>query len=110
YPLAYLHLSEPFSDVREVPHAEPQVAKRYRPIYKGNVIINAGFDQQKGNKVIEEGDADMVSYGTLFISNPDLPARFEAGADIQSPDKDTYYAGGEKGYIDYPNLREVPAV
>lgn len=109
YPLAYLHLSEPFSDVSEVPHAEPHIAKRYRAIYKGNLIINGGFDQERGNKVIKEGDADMVAYGTLFISNPDLPARFEAGADLQSPDKDTYYTGGEKGYIDYPNLQEVAA-
>lgn len=109
YPLAYLHLSEPFNDVSKVPHAEPHIAKRYRPLYKGNLIINGGFDQEKGNKVIEEGDADMVAYGTLFISNPDLPARFEADAALQAPDKGTFYTPGEKGYIDYPSLHEVTA-
>lgn len=109
YPLAYLHLSEPFTDVSQVPHAEQFVAKRYRPIYKGNLIINGGFDQEKGNKVIEEGDADMVAFGNLFISNPDLPKRFEAGAELQTADKATFYAPGEKGYIDYPTLSEVTA-
>lgn len=109
YPLAYLHLSEPFSDVSEVPHAETHIAKRYRPIYKGNLMINGGFDQERGNKVIDEGDADMVSFGTLFIGNPDLAERFEAGAELQEADKATYYTPGEKGYTDYPTLKEVEA-
>lgn len=109
YPLAYLHLSEPFSDVSKLSHAESHIAKRYRPIYKGNLMINAGFDQEKGNQVIEDGDADMVSFGTLFIANPDLVERFEAGAELQEADKSTYYTPGEKGYIGYPSLKEVEA-
>lgn len=109
YPLAYLHLSEPFSGVSEVPHAETHIAKRYRPIYKGNLMINGGFDQERGNKVIDEGDADMVSFGTLFIGNPDLAERFEEGAELQEADKATYYTPGEKGYTDYPTLKEVEA-
>ncbi|MCC9166511.1 alkene reductase [Pontibacter harenae] len=107
YNLAYLHLSEPFSDVTSVPHAEPNIAKRYRPIYKGNLIINKGFTQETGNKVIEEGDADMVAFGVPFISNPDLPIRFEQGAELQPADRDTFYANGPKGFTDYPLLAEV---
>ncbi len=72
-------------------------------------MINGGFDQQKGNKVIEEGDADMVSFATLYIGNPDLAERFEAGAELQEADKATYYTPGEKGYTDYPTLKEVEA-
>ncbi|MFD2513168.1 alkene reductase [Pontibacter locisalis] len=109
YNLAYLHLSEPFNDVSDVPHAEANIAKRYRPLYKGNLIINAGFTQEKGNKVIEEGDADMVAFGIPFIANPDLPERFEQNAELQQPDKDTFYTPGAKGYIDYPSLAEVEA-
>lgn len=107
YKLAYLHLSEPFTDVSKVPHSEPQIAKRYRPIYKGNLIMNAGFTQEKGNKVIEEGDADMVAFGTLFIANPDLPERFRQHAELQEADKNTFYTPGKEGYIDYPSLKEV---
>ncbi|WP_242922166.1 alkene reductase [Pontibacter liquoris] len=107
YNLAYLHLSEPFSDVSEVPFAEPNIAKRYRPIYKGNLIINAGFTQEKGNKVIADGEADMVAFGVPFISNPDLPERFAQNAALQQPDKNTFYAPGTKGYIDYPSLAEL---
>ncbi|WP_439880582.1 alkene reductase [Pontibacter sp. MBLB2868] len=109
YDLAYLHLSEPFNDVSDLPHAEPHIAKRYRPMYNGNLIINAGFTQEKGNKVIEAGDADMVAFGVPFIANPDLPERFEQDAELQQPDKDTFYTPGAKGYIDYPSLAEVEA-
>jgi len=104
YNLAYLHLSEPFTDVTNVPYAEPNIAKRYRPKYKGTLIINNNFDQEKGNKVIEEGLADLVAFGKLFISNPDLPKRFELNAKLVKWDEQTFYTPGEKGYIDYPML------
>jgi N-ethylmaleimide reductase len=104
YNLAYLHLSEPFTDVTNVPHAEPQIARRYRPRYRGTLMINSSFNQERGNGVIEEGLADLVSFGKLFISNPDLPRRFELDAELTRWDQDTFYTPGEKGYIDYPML------
>jgi len=107
YNLAYLHLSEPFTDVSNIPYAETQIAKRYRPIYEGTLIINTNFDQEKGNRVIEEGDADLVAYGKPYISNPDLVERFEKGAPLNEWDSDTFYVPGKKGYLDYPTLQEV---
>ncbi len=104
YNLAYVHLSEPFTDVTNVPYAEPNIAKRYRPKCKGTLIINNNFDQEKGNKVIEEGLADLVAFGKLFISNPDLPKRFELNAKLAKWDEQTFYTPGEKGYTDYPML------
>ncbi|MHC2990894.1 NADH:flavin oxidoreductase [Pontibacter sp. HJ8] len=109
YNLSYLHLSEPFTDVSAVPHAEPNIARRYRPIYKGNLIINAGFTQEKGNAVIEAGEADMVAFGVPFIANPDLPERFRKNEELQAPDKNTFYTPGAEGYIDYPSLAEAEA-
>ncbi len=101
YDLAYLHLSEPFTDVSEVPFAETEIAKRYRPIYKGTIIINGGFDQEKGNAVLDSGNADLVAYGKPFISNPDLAERFEQNLPLTEWDKDTFYTPGTKGYLDY---------
>jgi N-ethylmaleimide reductase len=109
YTLAYLHLTEAAPNAKDVPHAEPNVAKRYRPIYKGSLIMNGGFTQATGNKVIENGDADMVAYGVPFIANPDLPERFAQNADLQQADQNTFYVPGAKGYIDYPTLAEVEA-
>ena len=106
YELAYLHLSEPFNDVSDIPYAETDIAKRYRPIYKGKIIINAGFDQQKGNQFILEGLADAVAYAKLYISNPDLVERFTTNEKLASWDESTFYTPGAKGYTDYPKLEE----
>ena len=102
YNLAYVHLSEPFTDVSDVPFAVTDIAKHFRPLYNGTLMINNGFDKKDGNKVLEAGDADLVAYGKLFISNPDLVERFEQDLELADWDKDTFYTPGEKGYTDYP--------
>jgi N-ethylmaleimide reductase len=109
YDLAYIHLSEPFNDVSDIPYLVSEIAKHYRPMYHGTLVINAGFDQEKGNKFILEGLADAVAYGKLFISNPDLPIRFEQEAELAEWDQDTFYTTGEKGFTDYPSLVETTA-
>lgn len=102
YNLAYIHLSEPFTDVSAIPYAVKEIAKHFRPLYNGTLMINSNFDQEKGNKVIEEGNADLVAYGKLYISNPDLVARFENNLEMAAWDQDTFYTTGAKGYTDYP--------
>ena len=104
YDLAYVHLSEPFTDVSDVPHAETAIAKRYRPLYNGTLMINTNFKQASGNAVIEGGDADLVAFGKPFISNPDLVERFEQNLDLASWDSDTFYTTGKKGYTDYEKI------
>ena len=107
YDLAYLHLSEPFTDVSAIDYLEPNIAKHYRPIYQGTLMINNGFDQEKGNNVIAEGTADLVSFAKLFISNPDLPKRFMENAPLAKWDSTIFYTPGEKGYTDYPSMEKV---
>ena len=102
YNLAYVHLSEPFTDVSDVPFAVTEIAKHFRPLYNGTLMINTSFDQEKGNKVLEDGDADLVAYGKPFISNPDLVERFENNLELAEGDQDTFYTQGPKGYTDYP--------
>lgn len=102
YNLAYVHLSEPFTDVSAIPYAVTEIAKHFRPLYNGTLMINSAFDQEKGNKVIEEGYADLVAYGKPYISNPDLVERFENNLDLAEWDQGTFYSGGAEGYTDYP--------
>jgi N-ethylmaleimide reductase len=102
YNLAYVHLSEPFTDVSEIPFAVTEIAKHFRPLYNGTLMINANFDQEKGNKIIEDGYADLVAYGKPYISNPDLVERFENNLELADWDQDTFYTPGAKGYTDYP--------
>ncbi|WP_040473549.1 alkene reductase [Flavobacterium frigoris] len=104
YGLAYVHFSEPFTDVSAVPFAVTEIAKHFRPIYKGLLMINKGFTKESGNQVIEDGYADMVAYGVPFIANPDLVARFEKDAPLNAADQSTFYTFTAKGYNDYPKM------
>ena len=104
YNLAYIHLSEPFNDVSDIPYAITEIAKHFRPLYDGTLMINAGFTQETGNKVIADGDADLVSFGKLYVSNPDLVERFENDIELAEWDEDTFYTTGKKGYTDYPKV------
>lgn len=106
YDLAYVHLSEPFSDVSEIPYLETEIAKHYRKIYKGTLMINNGFDRESGNKVIKEGDADLVAYGKWYISNPDLAERFQNKWPLAEFNEDTFYTTGKEGYTDYPTYEK----
>jgi len=104
YDLAYLHLTEPFTPVADVQFAVLHIAKHFRPLYNGTLIINKAFTKETGIKVLEEGDADLVAYGVPFLANPDLVKRFELDAALNTPDQPTFYTTGAKGYTDYPFL------
>jgi len=106
YDLAYLHLTEPFTDVTGNLWAIEEVAKRYRPLYDGTIIINRGFNKGTASQVLNDGDADLVSFGVPFIANPDLVERFKADAPLSQADPSTFYTPGEKGYTDYPVMAE----
>ncbi len=110
YDLAYLHLSEPYTDVTGVPYAVKQVTKHFRPFYQGILVTNKDYTRETGNEMIRDGHADLVAYATLFIANPDLVKRFEINAPMAEADREYYYATGvegsdnlgERGYTDYP--------
>lgn len=106
--LAYLHLLEPSeADLRYGGTPIPTV--EFRPLYQGHLMVNWAYDKAKGNGAIAAGQADSVSYGKLFIANPDLPKRFQLDAPLTEPNPDTFYGGGAEGYIDYPFLAEAAA-
>ncbi|PVH24289.1 alkene reductase [Sphingobacterium corticibacter] len=106
YGLAYLHLIEPFTDVSSISEAVQEVAKHYRKIYEGTIIINRAFNKETAEKVLQDGDADLVSFGVPFIANPDLVERFKKNAPLNQPDQSTFYTPGELGYTDYPALNK----
>ncbi|MEU5269784.1 alkene reductase [Streptomyces hygroscopicus] len=58
-------------------------------------------------RLVDDGLADILSFGTLFISNPDLVHRLRLGAPLAEADKTTFYRGDHRGYTDYPCLGEV---
>jgi N-ethylmaleimide reductase len=83
---------------------EVRFASIIRKIFKGTFMLNGGYDAEKGTDAIRKGEADLISYGSLFLANPDLPERFKRIAPLNTPDIETFYVGEERGYIDYPSL------
>ena len=73
-----------------------------RPLFDGSYLIGGGLDQRSAESLIAEGRADAAVFGSAFLANPDLPERFRTGAELNAPDKNTFYAPGAQGYIDYP--------
>jgi N-ethylmaleimide reductase len=104
FDLAYLHLMEPNEvDLANRDVMNP-VTPYFRKIYKGTLITNGDYDHPKGDSILANGDADLVSFGKLFLANPDLPKRFELDAFLNAPNPRTFYGPDEKGYTDYPFL------
>ena len=77
-----------------------------RPLFDGAYLAGSGFDHASARAIVASGEADAVLFGQLFIANPDLPRRFAYGEPLAQADQATFYAGGPKGYIDYPALDE----
>lgn len=103
YPLAYLHIMEPYLDVSHLPHylQDREVTPYYRKIYKGTLMTNVSFDDKSGEQSLQEGTADLIAYGKPFISNPDLVKKYREGTPITPWDTKTFYTQGEEGYTDY---------
>jgi N-ethylmaleimide reductase len=103
FDLAYLHLMEPTpADIRH--GGRPIPVTELRPLFRGTVMANGGYTKETGNAAISAGAADLISFGVLFLANPDLPERFRQNASLNEPDRNTFYGGDEKGYTDYPSL------
>jgi N-ethylmaleimide reductase len=71
------------------------------------LIVNDSYKLPEARQVVEAGTAAAVSFARAFIGNPDLVARFEAGAELNRFDPGSMYTPGPKGYTDYPTLGEA---
>jgi len=103
--LAYMHVVETSTTDRQPPFDFLSLRKAFNGAY----IANGGYTRERARAALAAGRADLVSFGTLFLANPDLPARFASGATLNTPDPSTFYGGDEKGYTDYPSLGNRPA-
>ncbi|MDO3624742.1 alkene reductase [Mucilaginibacter sp. BT774] len=105
-PLAYIHLMNGLFPLDNYPHYPKNALETFGSISKHMVIANGGFNKDSGEGELGKGIAKIISYGSLFLANPDLPERFKLNAELNVPDGATMYGGGEKGYTDYPFLKD----
>jgi N-ethylmaleimide reductase len=101
--LGYLHIVEP-AETDPVPAGEMPSLGFFRRFWRGPLMANKGYDLARANAVLRDGSADLVSFATLYLANPDLPERLRRGGPFNAAERKTFYGGGAAGYTDYPAL------
>ncbi|MFL6601572.1 MAG: alkene reductase [Steroidobacteraceae bacterium] len=88
-----------------------RIGPQLKSAFGGVYIANEGFTRETAEQTLAVNEADAVAFGKLFIANPDLPQRFARNAPLNHWNTDTFYSGGQTGYVDYPQLDVLqPAV
>jgi N-ethylmaleimide reductase len=85
-------------------HPEGDEVDIFGKMIKHSLIVNGGYGRDSGEAELLKGTANMISYGSTYLANPDLPKRFELNADLNQGDPSSWFGGTEKGYTDYPLL------
>jgi len=96
--LAYMHILEGdmMSAARNVDY------RALRNVYKGIYMANNGYDKDRAQTALANGDCDLVAFGIPFLANPDLVHRYQNKLQLNEADPSTFYGGDETGYTDYP--------
>ena len=77
-----------------------------RKLYSGVWMLNNGYTKEMAQEAVTSGRGDLVSFGRLALTNPDLVRRFKEDAPLNELFKDAPLYGGQgpHGYTDYPVL------
>lgn len=111
YGLAYLHVIEPRVKGDSTLHEghAPVAAAYLRPHFSGPIIAAGGFDRDGAQAIVESGVADLVAFGRVFASNPDLPFRLAHNLPLTPYLREHFWGGTEVGYTDYPFFDQAVA-
>jgi N-ethylmaleimide reductase len=101
--LAYIHVIEGDTQGERHPAGGFDMQKLRRE-FNGLYVANNNYTLELALEARAKNLADLICFGRPYISNPDLVERLRAGAPLAKPDPETFYAGEEKGYTDYPAL------
>ncbi len=102
--IAFLELREPPLDGTFGKGEVEPIAPAIRRAFRRPLVLNSDFTLAKAQAAIDAGEADAISFGRPFISNPDLVRRLVEGADLAPDVQATWYSQGPEGYIDYPEV------
>ncbi len=103
--VGYLHIAE--ADWDDAPLMPVAFKQALRMVYPGTLIYAGKYTAERAGQALAEGWADLIGFGRPFIANPDLPERLRTGAELNPPDRATFFGGGAKGFTDYPALEEA---
>ena len=103
--LVYIHIVNHAS--MGAPAVPQSVKDGIRNAFGGNIILSGGYDAERAEADLEAGKGELVAFGRPFISNPDLVEKMQAGEELATPDINTFYTPGEKGYTDYAEVLQM---
>ncbi|WP_223622485.1 alkene reductase [Microbacterium sp. EST19A] len=90
-----------------------ELVQRIRRTAGAPLIVNTGFavetTRAEAESLVAEGWADAVAVGRPVIANPDLVARWQQDAELNTPRPELFYGSTAEGYTDYPALETVGA-
>lgn len=101
--LAYVHLNDNLQQGESV--LGSAFLKQFKQAYGGTLILAGGMTRTRALQLVEDGTIDLAAFGQPFIANPDLVERLRHDIALATPDRSTYYGGGEAGYLDYPRAQ-----
>ena len=102
---AYLHIVRQ-SQFDAEPVVPGEFYAKIRKAFGGTIIVTGRLTKDIAEQLLARDVADLVGFGTLFISNPDLPERFKNNWPLTPGDHKTFYGGDATGYTDYPTYQE----
>ncbi|BAX60906.1 alkene reductase [Burkholderia stabilis] len=99
--IAYLHVMHQGD--------EPLLAD-LRERWNGTLIVNRpGRTRDAIGTDVAAGLADLEAYGQMVLANPDFVTRLKTGAPMNDAQRDTFFGGDARGYVDYPALNGTAA-
>jgi 2,4-dienoyl-CoA reductase-like NADH-dependent reductase (Old Yellow Enzyme family) len=102
--IAFLELREQGPDGTFGSSDQPKVSPLLRRSFSRPLVLNQDYRPESAREAIASGQADAISFGRPFISNPDLVERLRTGAPLKADDMATWYSQGPEGYTDYQVL------
>ncbi|WP_175856377.1 alkene reductase [Burkholderia anthina] len=94
--LAYLHVMHQGDDA---------LLADLRERWHGTLILNRpGRARDAIGADVAAGVADLEAYGQMVLANPDFVTRVKTGAPLNDAQRDTFFGGDARGYVDYPAL------
>jgi 2,4-dienoyl-CoA reductase-like NADH-dependent reductase (Old Yellow Enzyme family) len=100
--IAFLELREPPRDGTFGSAQVDPVAPAIRKAFAGPLVLNSDYTLERAQAALAAEEADAISFGRPFISNPDLVERLAAKAELAPDRQPLWYSQGPEGYIDYP--------
>ncbi|KAI9269256.1 hypothetical protein BDA99DRAFT_461067 [Phascolomyces articulosus] len=103
--LSYLHMVEPRLNLAADGNKEDtqDSLDPFRAKWKGQFIANGGYTYSlKLAHDTANTTGNLISFGRLYTSNPDLVDRIRNDYPLTKYDRSTFYGGDHTGYNDFP--------